>query len=406
VAACDGRAELPSPDSLGVERIELALPVCAPAARPLRVDTVATGLEVPWDVAFVSDGRALVTERPGRIRVVSAEGQLLEEPWATLDVYGPPGSEVGLLGIDTREESGDSLEVYVSATVQRAGGSSAARLLRGIVRRIARAIDPERGQAITLQVVRLVEREGRGADATPVVSGLPSASLHGGGPLRFGPDGFLYVANGDGTDPPSAQRAGSLRGKILRYAPDGSVPRSNPTPTSPVFASGVRHVQGLGWLPGTGELLAIDHGPTGLAVEGGRTDQDELDVVDPGANLGWPIVSGATRGGPLVSPIVVWTPALAPAGLAVYGHGGSAWQRSVFVTGLRGASLRRIALERTATGPVAVCEEILFANEYGRLRLVRAAPDGTLWVGTSNRDGRGVPRPSDDLVLRVHPPQS
>jgi quinoprotein glucose dehydrogenase len=389
-----------------VDRVRLSVPSCEATvpSTDLRIDTLASGLEVPWDVVFLSDGRALLTERPGRVRVLAPDGSLRSEPWAELDVVAPRGSEAGLLGIDARELPGSPPEIFVTSVVGEPSESLLGRLVTGARNRVRRLFDPERGHDITFRVTRLVDRGGEGGDATVLVDSLPSFPIHGGGTIRLGPDGLLYVSNGDGAEPPRAQAPGSTRGKILRYAPDGSIPASNPVPGSPVFASGVRHVQGLAWLD-SGELLAIDHGPTGLPAEAFRTDADELTVVHAGANLGWPLVTGATTGDALASPIMVWTPAVAPAGLAVYRGEAREWAGSVFVTSLRGVSLRRLRLDRSRDGTVAVaCEEVLLRGAYGRLRLVRMAPDGTLWLGTSNHDGRGAPRPGDDLVLRLHPP--
>jgi glucose/arabinose dehydrogenase len=406
-AGCGTDLGMPTAEALGVAQVEARIPACpVPSAdsSPLRVDTLATGLEVPWGVTFLPDGRALVTERPGRIRVLTPEGVLLPDPWAEVEVYSEPGYEIGLLGIDVRPGSAPA-EVYVAATLRHVADNPFARVAGGLARRLARAVDSERGHAVTLEVLRLVDVDGRGVDPRPIVSGLPAAPIHGGGSVRFGPDGALYVSNGDAAEPARAQDPASTRGKILRYAADGSVPADNPVPGSPVFASGVRHVQGLDWLPGPGDLLATDHGPTGLPAEGFRTDQDELSAVAPGANLGWPIVTGATSGGTFTSSIAVWSPALAPGGLVVYRGESPTWQGSVFVTGLRGASLRRLELERAGSTTAVACEEVLLAGTHGRLRLARSAPDGSLWIGTSNRDGRGTPRGSDDLLLRLRPPE-
>jgi len=405
-AACASRCApiVPDANQLGVSEVVTTLETCPSAAKALsRVETIVSGLDVPWDVAFLADGRALITERPGRIRVVESNGSLRPEPWASIPVYGPAGAEIGLLGIDTRSGTDGETEVYVTATVQSTTTNPATRFLARVGRWIARVYDPERGHATTLQVIAFNDRAGRGVNPRVVVDGLPSAYLHGGGGLRFGPDGLLYTANGDGAEPPRAQLDSSRRGKILRYAVDGSVPGASPMPASPLFARGVRHVQGLDWLS-TGELLAIDHGPTGLPAENHRTGRDELNAVATvGANLGWPVVTGATTGGPFVSPLVTWTPAIAPAGLAVYRGVSAAWSGSVFVAGLKGG-LRRVVLDRGPAGMVARCEDVVLNTTYGRLRLVRNAPDGTLWVGTSNRDGRGRPRANDDRILRITPP--
>ncbi len=371
------------------------------ARAPSAVDTVAVGLSTPWDVAFLRDGGALVTERNGDIRWIDSTGYLAPDPWRQLSVASPEGSEIGLLGIDT----GPSGEyVYVSATHGGVSENSFGRIVSGIRRRVARAMNPERGHVYTLSVHRFRVEGGSDEVGHTLAEGIAAGYLHGGGALRVGPDSLLYVTNGDAADHWRAQQSSSLRGKILRYTLDGETPPSNPFPTSPVFATGIRHVQGLAWHPETGDLLAIDHGPTGMESENGRRDDDELNIVPAGANLGWPIVSGHSVGGDLASPLTVWTPALAPAGLEIYRGPESGWHGNAFVTGLRGTRLIRVELAVGEEGLRVGCREALLENEYGRLRLVRQAPDGSLWVGTSNSDGRGIPRPEGDMILRLLPP--
>lgn len=401
-AGCDTAGTTPALDPAGAVELESSLVACPPGqdSPPVRVDTVATGLDVPWDVAFLPDGRALVTERGGHIRVIGDDG-LAPEPWASLDVYDR--DEVGLLGIDVVEVGG-AVRVYVDHAARAEPGNRLAELAGGVTRRLLRAVDPERGHPTTLRVVRFpLLADGGAGDAETVVSGIPSYQLHGGGALRIGPDTMLYLANGDGADHAVAQNPGSLRGKLLRFDLEGRPPPDNPDPDSPIWAVGVRHVQGMTWDPASGAMLAIDHGPSGLPSEGGRTDRDELNVVVGGDNLGWPAVTGITEGGPWTSAVAAWTPAIAPAGLEVYGGAFETWRGSAFVTALRGASLRRIEFDRSSGTPAPLCEEVLLPSAWGRLRLVREAPDGSLWVGTSNRDGRGTPRAEDDVLLRLRP---
>ena len=374
---------------------------------PLALDTLATGLSIPWDVAFLPDGRALVTERTGSIRLIDAAGRVDPEPWAVLDVFAQ--SESGLMGIDARPSPDvpGALDVYVTATIEvELGRNPLSRMLRGASRSLARAWDPDRGQARYMRVYRLREVDGVVSGPEIVVDRLPSAHVHAGGAIRLGPDGMLYVSKGDAGDPRWAQDPESTRGKILRYTPDGAIPPDNPFPGSPVWASGARDSQGLAWHPETAELFAIEHGPSGAEHEGFRVHDDELSAVPPGANLGWPLATGYTEGGGLTSPVMVWTPSIAPGGLTFYDAPGSAWTGSAFVTALRGASLRRLELEPGPDGWRVVCEEVLLRDAYARLRLVRQAPDGTLWVGTSNRDQSGIPREGSDLILRLHPPTS
>lgn len=389
-------------DARGAVELESALAACGPdpSSSDLLVDTIATGLDVPWDVAFLPDGRGLVTERSGRIRVIGAEG-LVDRPWASLEVHDR--DEAGLTGIDV-SASGSAPAVYVVHAYRNDPASAVADLFARAQRRILRTLDPERGHPTTLRVIRFpIRPDGSAGAPETVVSGVPTFQLHGVGTLRFGPDSAMYVTNGDGADPGVAQRRSSLRGKILRYRPDGTTPADNPYPGSPVWAEGLRAVQGLDWDAASGTLMAIDHGPSGLPSEGRRTDRDELNVVPSGSNLGWPIVTGRTEGGPWTSAIASWTPAIAPAGLVLYDGPHEAWRGHAFITGLRGASLRKVDLDRSGETPTAVCEHTLLESTWGRLRLVREAPDGSLWVGTSNRDRRGTPRDRDDVILRIRP---
>jgi hypothetical protein len=173
--------------------------------------------------------------------MVAPTGELLAEPWASVDVYGEPGSEVGLMGIAVDSTSGIDHEVYVSAVVRNVGSTSVSRAIRGVGRRIARALDPERGHPWTFQVIRLTDRDGRGADQTVLVRGLPSGYLHGGGPLRIGPDGLMYTANGDTAEPNWAQAWSTTRGKVLRYDKRGLIPVANPSPGSAIYAREVLH---------------------------------------------------------------------------------------------------------------------------------------------------------------------
>ena len=397
-SACGRSAPSISATDLGVEPIEQTTPACTPSPTPA-VDTVASGLEIPWDVTFHSDGRAFVTERTGTVRVIDPEVGLLPDPWASIDIYTVPGSEVGLMGVDL---SPDGSSLYVAATVGEPPAGLLGRAVGGVARRITRMRDPDQGHLVTLSVFRIpVGAEGAG-QPEEIVSGLPANFLHGGGALRTRPDGTFHLSNGDGLDPWWAQDELSPRGKILRYDAGGTPMPSERFPGTAIHAIGIRHVQGMAWHPVTGEMVVIDHGPTGLPMESFRTDQDELSVVAEGANLGWPIVAGAHTGdGGLTSPIVEWDPSVAPAGLDIPRVEGGLWEGDALVATLRGA-LRRIDLEvdDTATALNAVCQETVLEG-YGRLRLVRQAPDGSIWVGTSNRDGRGGPRPSDDLILRL-----
>jgi glucose/arabinose dehydrogenase len=342
------------------------------------VETVASGLEVPWSLALSPDGRLFVTDRAGRIRVIAGDS-LLPQAWATLGVREQ--GEAGLMGMALSPDFESTGHVFVVGTFEDDGN-------------------------LVNRIVRLTDRGGRGADPTVVVDGIPAAQFHAGDALAFGPDGMLYVATGDARDPGSAEEPGSLAGKILRYRPDGSVPPDNPTAGSPVWALGLRNPQGMAWDPETGQLFATDHGPSGFPNERFRTGNDELNAIVGGGNYGWPNVAGAGGGASRIDPVVVWDPAIAPSGLAWYASDAlPAWRGSLFAAALAGSHLRRIAVERSAdaeSGWRATGQERLLEG-YGRLRAVLATPDGALYVSTSNRDGRGSPAPQDDRILRLTP---
>jgi glucose/arabinose dehydrogenase len=216
----------------------------------------------------------------------------------------------------------------------------------------------------------------------PVLTGIPKGQVHNGGRLAFGPDGLLYVGTGDAGDTSLAQDPGSLGGKVLRMTPDG---RPAPGASSLVFSRGHRNVQGL----------AFDAAGRAYAVEFGQNRFDEVNQLVDGGNGGWPEVEGAgDGGGRFLAPVTTWTTDEAsPSGAAVVGD-------SLYVAALRGERLWRVPLDgRGGAGE----PEALFTNEFGRLRAVAPAPDGSLWVLTSNRDGRGSPAESDDRVLRIAP---
>lgn len=380
--------------------MEDASPWCADVGRGtagVEVSVVARGLEVPWDMEQAPDGRIFVTERPGRIRVVQ-EGSVEPRPWADLETYDE--SEAGLMGLALAPDFQDSGHLYVAVTVLRFPVSGWARIPGVLVRRVERLFGAP-GTAAQLRVVRFTERDGQGTDPVVILDGIPAFELHAGAALAFGPDGALYLSMGDGGIPGAAADPGDPRGTILRIHADGTVPTDNPMAGSPVYAWGFRDVQGLAWSPFDGGLWATDHGPTGLDTEAFRTGRDELNRVEPGGDHGWPRVSGRAALEGTVLPVVEWTPAIAPAGLAVVARTDSPWFGDLLVTGLRGRQLRRVVPDPTAGG--VVCQEVLLDGEYGRLRGIHPLADGSLLVSTSNRDRRGVPAPEDDRILRVFP---
>jgi glucose/arabinose dehydrogenase len=333
-----------------------------------RVETVLTGLEAPWEVAFAPDGRLFLTERPGRVRVVEG-GQLRPEPAATLPAVAATG-EGGLLGLALAPDFARSRALYLYHTYRGAGG------------------------ALRNRVVRYREEGGRLAEERVILDGIPAAGIHDGGRLAFGPDGKLYVTTGDASSPDTAQDRGSLGGKILRLEPDGAIPADNPFPGSPVYSYGHRNPEGLAWQEGAGQLYATEHGSSA---------HDEVNRIAAGANYGWPAARGndGQREG-FVPPViesgadVTWAPSGAT---FVRAATFPQWRGSLLFAALRGQALWRLALE----GAGAPRLEAIVRNDYGRLRTVVEGPDGLLYLLTSNRDGRGTPASGDDRLLRLVP---
>jgi glucose/arabinose dehydrogenase len=334
------------------------------------VQTWISGLDTPWAIDFAPDGRTFLTERPGRIRIVK-NGQLQAEPWITLDVAEV--GESGLLGLALDPQFAQNHLVYVAYTYRAAGGRLQNRLVR----------------------LRDDPQSDKGSMDKVLLDGPLGASNHDGGRVKFGPDGKLYWTMGDAQNGNLAQDASSLNGKILRINPDGTIPSDNPF-KSAVYSYGHRNPQGLAWQPGTGRLYATEHGPSG---EKGCC-QDEINLIEPGMNYGWPVISGDERRTGMVTPILqsgsrnTW----APSGATFVTRG--PWTGSLLFVGLRGQALYRLTLDPDDPRKVRNLET-LFEGKYGRLRDVAQGPDGAIYILTSNGDGRGTMPPEGDKVLRL-----
>lgn len=319
-------------------------------AEPGTPKALVTGLEVPWALAFLPGGDALVTERDSaRLLRVTPQGKVTD--LGRVPGVSPVG-EGGLLGVAVSPGYADDHYVYVYFTARNDN-------------RIARFTYT--GSSI-----------GRVED---LVTGIPSGTIHNGGRIAFGPDGMLYAATGETGDTGLSQDRESLGGKILRMTKDGKPAPGNPF-GSLVWTYGHRNVQGLAW----------DEAGRMYATEFGQNRLDEINRIEKGHNYGWPEVEGVGGDGRYTDPLLTWaTSEASPSGLAF--AGGSLWAGA-----LRGRRLWQVPL----TGDGAVTRPVArFEGTYGRLRGVVRAPDGALWVTTSNRDGHGGAASDDDKILII-----
>lgn len=311
---------------------------------------IAENLEIPWAVAFLSDGRLLVTERPGRVRIVEKNGEL--KLAATISSVKHIG-EGGLLGVAVHPDFSTNKLVYLYYTFSGSGNNTLNRVARYKL---------ETGQLTGEQII---------------VDNIPGASNHNGGRIKFGPDKFLYITTGDAQNPSQSQNKNSLAGKILRVTDEGKPVSGNPFGNL-AYSYGHRNPQGLAW--DGNNLWATEHGPS---------TKDEVNLIEAGKNYGWPEIEGDESAAGMEKPVInsgsdTW----APAGAAFY-------QGSVFFGGLRGSAL----FEKTANNQL----KEHFKNEFGRIREVVLGPDDFLYITTSNLDGRGLVKAGDDKIIKIDP---
>ncbi|WP_028660171.1 PQQ-dependent sugar dehydrogenase [Nocardioides insulae] len=358
LAACAGEGEpAPAPTSSptggspspsAASPSASATPSGSPSPRPQVAGTLLTDAQVPWGIAFLPGGDALVSMRDtGEIVLVRAGGGRSETVRQVpgIEFNGTFGGEGGLLGIALHPDGG-WLYAYLTTSEDNR-----------VIRMPWPARDPDSGHEVVLE-------------------GIAKNTYHNGGALAFGPDGMLYVSTGDAGDSSLATDRDSLNGKILRISPAGGVPADNPFGNE-VWSLGHRNVEGLAFAP-DGELWASEFGDKAF---------DEVNRIVRGGDYGWPASEGSDGQGGGRDPLAQWpTDECSPAGIAI--AAGHAW-----LGALQGECLMSVDL---STG-----ESRRHLTDHGRIRLVATAPDGSLWVGTSNRDGRGDPRDGDDRILRV-----
>ena len=364
-----GAALLLAASLAGAAPILVSDPEHAALVTPHRIETVATGLRVPWELRFLPDGRALFTERTGAVRIIEG-GRLREAPALTLDVAAR--TKMGLLGLAISPKFGDDGQVFLAWNRETGDRRYELRIER-----------------YRLAGNRLVEPRTR-------LEGIPAWENHTGCRLEFGPDGMLWITTGDANDPPPSQDPGRLHGKILRIRPDGGIPEDNPFvgregSRPEVWSYGHRNPQGIAFQPATGRLYASEHGPQ---------HGDELNLIEKGVNYGWPRISHSREAEDMRRPLLEMTPAVGPGSLLFYqGTAFPELRGTLLLACLRGEAVYRISLGADGR-PNHV--DRLWHGKWGRIRFITEAPDGSLWLSTSMHDppearGSGP----DDRILRI-----
>ncbi len=340
-----------------------------------RVETVATGLEVPWGFAFLPNKDLLFTERPGRVRLIES-GKLRATPiYVVPDVE--PSSESGLMDISVHPNFSTNNFVYLAYAYNSDGKR--------------------------VKVLRYKFDGNKFSEPKTIVENIPSSPNHAGTRARFGPDGKLYVVTGDSTDWNLAQDNNSLAGKTLRLNDDGTIPNDNPFVGKAgyrpeIFSTGHRNPQGLAWQPGSGLMFQTEHGPSGFEGRGGGAD--EVNIVERGKNYGWPTIYGNRTQAGLEPPLLEYSPACAPAsGMFYDADVFPAFKGNFFFGCLRGQRIIRVVMD----GRRVVSQENLLSETYGRIREIATGPDGFIYFSTSNRDGRGSAAKDDDRIMRMVP---
>lgn len=333
--------------------------------QPIKIESnisiIAKNLETPWALVFLPDKSLLVTERPGRVRLIDSNNNLQSESVVVLNNVKEIG-EGGLLGLALHPNFAANNFIYLYYTYGENIGNTSNRVAR-----------------MTYQNKKL-------QDEKIIVDKIPGSLFHNGGRIKFGPDGFLYITTGDAQNPSQAQNINALGGKILRVTDDGKPALDNPF-NNLVYSYGHRNPQGLAW-NSEGQLWATEHGRSGLL-----SGLDELNLIEKGKNYGWPIIQGdQVKNGmetPKLNsgPFVTWAPA-----------GAVFIKNSLFFGGLRGQALYEAIIDQNK-----ITLKEYFNGQFGRIRDVVLGPDNFLYITTSNRDGRGNPISSDDRIIKINP---
>lgn len=325
------------------------------------IRTIAQNLDVPWAIDIAVDNRIFFTEKPGRLGMIHANGTLASEP--VVNIHTEDIGEAGLMGLALHPNFTQNHLMYVYHTYAKNGG-------------------------LYNKVLMLTEKNNKIVNSKIILDGIPASDSNNGGRIKFGPDGKLYVSTGDSETPELAQNTKSLAGKLLRLNDDGTIPDDNPIPESPVYSYGHRDIQGFAWHPITKKLYASEHGPAG---------NDEVNIIEPGSNYGWPIevCNHSTSSAPIrfETPEYCFNPEIAPSGLTIAASNKLGYQNDILFTTLRGSHLHHIDLETRIQDNVLV--------GYGRLSDIVEAHDGSLYVLTANRNAIGIGNANDDHILQI-----
>jgi len=320
------------------------------------VQVLATNLQKPWALTF-GDEKIFFTEKIGKLRVID-NGILVNESVA--DFHVADIDDAGLLGITAHPDFVKNHQLYVYFTYKE-------------------------GDKLWNKILRITESNNKIVDAKTVLDKIPGAAFDNGGVIKFGPDKKLYIGTGDATDENTSQDIKSLSGKILRLNDDGSIPKDNPYPNSPVYSLGHRNPQGMTW-DNQGNLYETEEGPT---------KNDEINLIQKGKNYGWPIqeCSGSQQ---YIDALSCYNISIEPAGITYYNSGKIDIKNSLVLATLRGNILYQLPLHNGN-----ITSQKIILDGLGRIREVGVGPDTYLYILTGNTDGSGFPDKKDDKLLRI-----
>ena len=350
----------------------------------MKVETVVENVEIVWSIVFAPDGRVFFAERPGRVRVIES-GKLREKTFFTVPDISL-SDEGGLMGMVLHPKFTENRFVYLAYTYR----------------------DEQNQQNV--RVVRYRETGETLVEPKTIIEAIPASKYHAGTRLRFGPDSKLYITTGDATKQKRAQNLNSINGKTLRLNDDGSIPSDNPfvnqkDARGEIWSYGHRNAQGMDFQPETGLMFQTEHGPSwidGVSLFK-RSGGDEVNIVERGKNYGWDKISHSMTKKDMETPIIEFSPAVAPgSGMFYRGNLFPEFKNNFFFGALKGESIIRLVMD----GRKIVSRDNLLEKQYGRIREIAEAPNGSIWFSTSNRDGRGDAAKTDDRILRIVPAET